>query len=177
MPNMAVTTLGVVWIGFLGVVRRSDPARHVVTSAAAQRRSGTDTLFLVALGVVANDIGALMVGSAVGKTPLRAWISPNKTSKGCSAARCHVVAMLLFGIASKSSTPGTHCRDLLILGLVISVAGPARRPHRVDVQAQPRHQGLRHDRAGHGGVLDRFDGFLFVLPGVYYLTLVLPWLE
>ena len=26
---------------------------------------------------------------------------------------------------------------------------------------------------GHGGVLDRFDGFLFVLPGAYYLTLVL----
>ncbi len=26
---------------------------------------------------------------------------------------------------------------------------------------------------GHGGVLDRFDGFLFALPGVYYLFLVL----
>jgi phosphatidate cytidylyltransferase len=31
---------------------------------------------------------------------------------------------------------------------------------------------------GHGGVLDRFDGFLFALPGVYYLFLVLtPWTE
>ena len=30
--------------------------------------------------------------------------------------------------------------------------------------------------AGHGGVLDRFDGFLFVLPAAYYLMLVLqPW--
>ena len=30
--------------------------------------------------------------------------------------------------------------------------------------------------AGHGGVLDRFDGFLFVLPAVYYLLQVLqPW--
>ena len=29
---------------------------------------------------------------------------------------------------------------------------------------------------GHGGVLDRFDGFLFTLPAVYYLTIVLePW--
>ena len=29
---------------------------------------------------------------------------------------------------------------------------------------------------GHGGVLDRFDGFLFALPGVYYLMLVVePW--
>ena len=30
--------------------------------------------------------------------------------------------------------------------------------------------------SGHGGVLDRFDGFLFVLPVAYYVTLVLePW--
>ena len=29
---------------------------------------------------------------------------------------------------------------------------------------------------GHGGVLDRFDAFLFVLPVTYYVTLVLePW--
>ena len=26
---------------------------------------------------------------------------------------------------------------------------------------------------GHGGVLDRFDGFLFALPGVWYLMTVL----
>jgi phosphatidate cytidylyltransferase len=26
---------------------------------------------------------------------------------------------------------------------------------------------------GHGGVLDRFDGMLFVLPTAYYLVLVL----
>jgi phosphatidate cytidylyltransferase len=31
---------------------------------------------------------------------------------------------------------------------------------------------------GHGGVLDRFDGFLFVLPGAYYLMLVIqPWVR
>ena len=30
--------------------------------------------------------------------------------------------------------------------------------------------------SGHGGVLDRFDAFLFVLPVAYYVTLVLePW--
>ena len=40
---------------------------------------------MVALGVVANDIGALMVGSAVGKSPLRAWVSPLSTTKRTKA--------------------------------------------------------------------------------------------
>ena len=31
---------------------------------------------------------------------------------------------------------------------------------------------------GHGGILDRFDGFLFVMPAVYYLTITLqPWVS
>ena len=52
------------------------------TSGPASSNIGTDTLFLIVLGVVANDIGALLVGSSVGKTPLRAWISPSKTVEG-----------------------------------------------------------------------------------------------
>ena len=56
---------------------------------APTQHIGTDTLFLLALGVVANDVGALFVGSATGRTPLRPWISPNKTRRGpASAARC-----------------------------------------------------------------------------------------
>jgi phosphatidate cytidylyltransferase len=31
---------------------------------------------------------------------------------------------------------------------------------------------------GHGGILDRFDGFLFTLPAVFYLMMVLePWVS
>ena len=76
---MAVTTMGVVWIGLLGsfaalILRWSN--------RSAASNVGTDTLFLIVLGVVANDIGALLVGSAIGKTPLREWISPGKTVEG-----------------------------------------------------------------------------------------------
>ena len=40
------------------LVRRADPC--VVATSAAATNIGTDTLFLIALGVVVNDIGALL---------------------------------------------------------------------------------------------------------------------
>ena len=84
MPNISITTLGIVWIGLLGsfamlILRFSTNSGSLLEEADFR---GTDTLFLLALGVVANDVGALFVGSAVGRTPLRAWISPHKTVEG-----------------------------------------------------------------------------------------------
>ena len=61
MPNMAITTLGVVWIGLLGSFAALILA--LVEPRSASTNVGTDTLFLIALGVVANDVGALLVGS------------------------------------------------------------------------------------------------------------------
>ena len=63
MPNMAITMLGVVWIGIMGsfaalILRWS--------TFGAGTPWGTDTLVLIAIGVVANDIGAYFVGSAFG---------------------------------------------------------------------------------------------------------------
>jgi phosphatidate cytidylyltransferase len=81
MPNVSITTLGIIWIGLLGSFAMLI-LRFSTTGVVLDQHRGTDTLFLLALGVVANDVGALLVGSAVGKTPLRHWISPNKTVEG-----------------------------------------------------------------------------------------------
>ena len=78
----------------------------------------------LAIGVVANDIGALFVGSAVGKTPLRHWISPNKSVEGFLGGTVLTLgAMFLVGVADKSST-WNSTGDLLLLGLVISLMAP-----------------------------------------------------
>ena len=112
MPNMAITTLGVVWIGFIGsfaalILRYSKGSGFPVADGFLSTSIGTDTLCLLAIGVVANDIGALFLGSAAGKTPLRAWISPNKSVEGfIGGTVLTILAMVVVGLTDRS-TRGT----------------------------------------------------------------------
>ena len=173
MPNASITTLGIVWIGLLGSFAALILRFSTVPGSPTW---GTDTLFLLALGVVANDIGALFVGSAAGRTPLRAWISPSKTVEGfIGGALLTIVALVVVGIGEWSDT-WTSRGHLLLLALVISVMAPmgdlVESMFKRNLDVKDFGSIIR----GHGGVLDRFDGFLFTLPAVYYLTIVLePW--
>jgi phosphatidate cytidylyltransferase len=181
MPNMAITALGVVWIGFLGsfaalILRYSKGSGFPVASGIISTSIGTDTLCLMAIGVVANDIGALILGSTAGKTPLRAWISPNKSVEGLFGGTvATILAMVIVGVTDRSTT-WNSAGDLIILGIVISVMAPLGD---LTESMFKRNLDVKDFGAlikGHGGVLDRFDAYLFCLPAVYYLLQVLqPW--
>jgi len=166
MPNMAITILGIVWIGVLGcfaalIVR--------ISNIPFADDIGTDTLVLLAIGVVANDIGAFVVGSATGRTPLREWISPHKSFEGLVGGTVATIGVLVaIGIADRSDTwnsPG----DLLLLAIVISVTAPLGDLTESMFKRNLDVKDFGTIVRGHGGVLDRFDGFLFTLPAVYYL--------
>lgn len=174
MPNMAITTLGITWIGlagaFGGLILRLE-----TVSPFAPPHVGTDTILILAVGVVVNDIGALVVGSAAGKTPLRGWISPNKSVEGfIGGAFFTIVAMVVIGISQKSHVWTTP--NLIFLGIVIAIVAPLGDLTESMFKRNLDIKDFGSIVKGHGGVLDRFDGFLFVLPAVYYLTLTLePW--
>ena len=175
MPNMAITTLGITWIGVLG----SFGAAIVgLSNLGGGNPIGTDTLCLLAIGVVANDIGALFVGSAVGKTPLRQWISPNKSFEGFLGGTALTLgAMVLVNVAGRSKT-WNSLGDLLLLGLVISIMAPIGDLTESMFKRNLDVKDFGSIIKGHGGVLDRFDGFLFVMPAVYFLTITLqPWVS
>jgi phosphatidate cytidylyltransferase len=173
MPNMAITMLGVVWIGVLGsfaalIIRYSNFFGGLSI--------GTDTLVLLAVGVVANDVGAYFVGSAFGRTPLRGWISPNKSVEGfLGGTILTLVVMLLVGMQDASDT-WSDTSHLLMLGIVISIFAPLGDLTESMFKRNLDVKDFGTLIKGHGGVLDRFDGFLFTLPAVYYLMLVVePW--
>jgi len=174
MPNMAITTLGVTWIGLMGAYGGLI-LRLQVATPTSPAHLGTDTLLLLAIGVVVNDIGALFVGSAAGRTPLRGWISPNKSVEGfIGGAVLTIIAMLVVGIADKSDNWNNP--NLIWLGIIIALAAPLGDLTESMFKRNLDIKDFGSIIRGHGGVLDRFDGFLFALPAVYYLTLVLePW--
>ncbi len=173
LPNTSITMLGVVWIGLMGsfavlILNLSNLANGTPW--------GTDTLVILALGVVANDVGAYFIGSAAGRTPLRPWISPGKTVEGLIGGSLFtIVVLMVIGITERSDTWSSTVH-LILLAIVISIFAPmgdlVESMFKRNLDVKDFGTLVR----GHGGVLDRFDGFLFTLPAVYYLTLVLqPW--
>ena len=168
MPNMAITSLGMLWIGMMGSFAALLAG---VSNVPGLANVGTDTLFIVAVGVIANDVGALFVGSAAGKNPLRAWISPNKTVEGLMGGT--LATLIAMWVVSLQSDTWNNVGEVLMLAILVAVLAPlgdlVESMFKRNLDIKDFGTVIR----GHGGVLDRFDGFLFVLPAAYYLLMVL----
>jgi len=173
VPNAAIMMLAIMWIGLMSsygaLILRFSTSR-----GPAFVNVGTDTLFIVVIGVIANDMAAYFTGTAMGRTPLRDWISPAKSIEGLIGGTIGTfIAVVLVGM---QSTTWNSFGDWFLLALVISVMAPlgdlAESMFKRNLNVKDFGTVLR----GHGGVLDRFDSLLFVLPAAYYLTLVIqPW--
>ncbi len=171
MPNVAITTMAMTWIGLMGSFAALI-LRYSVNGGAVH--AGTDTLFMVVIGVIANDVGGLFVGASLGKTPLREWISPNKTVEGViGGALATLIAVIVVG--SQNGT-WNSMGEWIALALVIAIMAPLGDLVESMFKRNLDVKDFGTIVAGHGGVLDRFDAFLFVLPAAYYLMLVItPW--
>ena len=165
LPNTSVTLLGVVYIGLLGSY----------AALILQFPNGTGTIFILAFGTIAYDVGGLFVGSSAGRTPLIAWISPNKTVEGLAggmlAAFLVVILVHFFGLApwGGDSSSLAHAVEL---GAIVAIAAPLGDLAESMLKRNLDIKDFGTVLPGHGGVLDRFDAFLFVLPAVYYLSIV-----
>jgi phosphatidate cytidylyltransferase len=160
--NVAATLLGFMWVGFLGgfagLLLRL-PNRH-----------GVAALLGAVLCTVAYDVGGLFFGSQMGSRPLLPHISPNKTVEGLSGGMlAAVVVGLLFGVLVDPWSP----MQGLALGLVVAAAAPLGDLAESMIKRDLGIKDMGTILPGHGGVLDRFDAMLFVLPAAYYLVKLL----
>ena len=172
LTSLGALMIGVVYVGLLGSYAAM--ILRLSTLSSALPNIGTDTLFIAVLGIAANDIGAYFVGSAIGRTPLRASISPHKTIEGLIGGTIATFTVVV--VIGLQSDTWNSLMEWLMLAAVISVMAPLGDLFESVLKRSLGVKDFGTILKGHGGVLDRFDGVLFSLPAVYFLAVTLaPW--
>ena len=123
------------------------------------------------------DTAAYFVGRAFGKHKLCPLISPHKTVEGAiGGVFFAVLFFVLFCFGYSKLRSGVHISYLAatIDGAVCAVMGIVGDLMASVVKRQRGIKDFGHIMPGHGGVMDRFDSFLFVAPTLYLILQVLP---
>ncbi len=116
-----------------------------------------------------NDTMAYLVGSQIGKTPFFPRISPKKTWEGTLGGM--ILTIVLAGLLSKW-IPAYSFPEWIGLAAVVAVFGTLG--DLVESMLK-RSMGVKDSGSimpGHGGFLDRFDSFIFVLPFAWLVLLL-----
>jgi phosphatidate cytidylyltransferase len=162
---LVVLALGLVAVSF----RASEPRVWAIAgflyAAAAQvaaiavrldKEQGFSAIMLVLLVVWATDIGGYFAGRGIGGPKLWPRVSPNKTWAGAIGG---FVTSLLVALGFSLLGLGKAV-PLLVLAAALSIAAQCGD---LFESAVKRHFGVKdssHIIPGHGGILDRLDGFV-----------------
>lgn len=136
-------------------------------------RGGPDGFAWVALAFLSTwitDTGAYLVGRAVGRRRFFPRISPKKTLEGA-------VGGLVTGVAAVMALGawwlGLSAASGLALGVLLTLGATFGDLAESVLKRQVGVKDSGNLIPGHGGMLDRVDSLLFVVPIVYYFTVAL----
>jgi phosphatidate cytidylyltransferase len=180
--------VGTVLVLFIVVLATRQPAPDVPASAAAAAFPviylavplaltavirdgwGREALLLGLLVVWISDTAQFYVGSTLGRRRLAPLISPKKSVEG--AVGGFVAGIAAMALIGRYWLPLVSAPVLAAAGAALVALGIAGD---LFESLLKRSAGVKDSSAlipGHGGVLDRIDALLFVIPG-YYLILAL----
>ncbi len=165
LDGLGVTVFVYAWVGVLGAY-----AVALLAPSSFADRHGLAYLFGAVVIVIGNDTGALFTGRWLGKHPLSARLSPNKTVEGLVGGT--VLALVFGAIIVPLVSPWTLTRGVEF-AVVLSIVTPLGDLFESMVKRTLGVKDLGRLLPGHGGLLDRIDGLLFALPTTYYLLHVL----
>jgi phosphatidate cytidylyltransferase len=134
------------------------------------REAGLTYIFYALFIIWATDSGAYFIGRAFGKKKLWPEISPNKTVEGFFGGilSALIVAVLFVYFSNIDAT----LWQLLWVTVLLSIFGQIGD---LVESALKRHYHVKDSGQilpGHGGILDRFDSLLFVIPLMHFFHLL-----
>jgi phosphatidate cytidylyltransferase len=162
VTGISSTVFVFVWVGAFGSF-----AALLLNPNLFPDRHGIAFLLAAVIVTVADDVGSLLVGAAMGRHRLAPSISPNKSWEGLIGGA--VAAILVSVVVVHFIHPWTLSKAA-IYGVVVAIVAPLGDLSQSMIK---RHLGLKDMGRllpGHGGVLDRVDGLLFVMPATYFVV-------
>lgn len=159
VSSLAYTFLAIVYI-----------ALPLVLAATMSEHSMRYLLLLVFVMIWINDTGAFLTGTAFGRHRLFERLSPKKSWEGFfgglvfSAATGFVAALVLPQYLTLLNPLGGA-----LLGVAVSVLATWGDLFESLLKRTAGVKDSGHIMPGHGGILDRIDSFLFVIPPVAIL--------
>ena len=154
--NVGTTLLGVVYVALLAGY-----------ALLILRMDGGEGLLMSVVGLtIAYDVAAFFSGYLWGQRPLAATISPRKSWEGAIGGS--LVAMAVAAGAVASTVPAlSTILSAVGLAFVVSVFAPIGDLAESLVKRDLGLKDMGNILPGHGGVLDRIDALLFVMPAAY----------
>lgn len=128
---------------------------------------GAKLLGFILLVTKGGDIGALLVGSKLGRHPLLPRVSPNKSVEGSLGSFCFSIIAALLG---KSLLPDISQFSWLIVACVGAFFGGIGQLGDLSESLMKRDCNVKDSGKllpGMGGVLDTIDSLLFTAPAFY----------
>jgi phosphatidate cytidylyltransferase len=174
LSSVAITAFGVLYAGLFSYIYALRYHDYAVGAAA-----GTALVFLPVLLTWTTDVGAYAFGRTFGRKKLIPSISPGKTVEGAvGGLGLAIVICLLYVrfILMPYAQLGLTIQGAVLFAIVISVAAQTGD---LAESLLKREAGVKDSSRiipGHGGILDRFDSLLFVMPVAFLLLgrLLLP---
>ncbi|MBA3645584.1 MAG: phosphatidate cytidylyltransferase [Gemmatimonadaceae bacterium] len=174
LASVSITVFGVVYASLITYVYALRYHQYAVGALA-----GTLVAVLPVLLTWATDVGAYAFGRMFGSKKLMPSVSPGKTVAGALGGLILTVIVCLlyvrFALIPYAQL-GLTIQGAILFAIIVSVAGQTGD---LAESLLKREAGVKDSSTlipGHGGILDRFDSLLFVLPIAFLVLgkLMLP---
>ena len=182
ISDIATSIFGLFYLGFLPSywIRLRELDSFFATSNYSENVfsypsyiSGLNVTLISCLIIVSSDIGSYFIGKNFGKTSLSP-ISPGKTIEGLIGG---IISAILTGILF---TYLFSWQNYLIVGIVFGIIISLMALVGDLIESMMKRDAKLKDSGnllpGHGGILDRIDGYIFTPSLIYYLIIIINYL-